>query len=242
MTETTLIKALVAAGLGSRRAMAQAIKDGRVTLNGSAAESFSQVIDTATDRLTFDGKPVLPGKPEYVYLLLNKPVGVVTTTRDERGRPTVIDLLPPESRLAGLHPVGRLDQDSRGLILLTNDGDLTYRLTHPSFEKEKEYFVRLDKPLTGEAKLHFEQGIELTDGMTSPLKLHDERTQPAAYRVILHEGRKRQLRRMFQNLGYEVRDLARIRLGSLRLGDLEEGKSRPLTDSEILDLSKTAGR
>jgi 23S rRNA pseudouridine2605 synthase len=222
MTPTTLIKALVAAGLGSRRAMAQAIKEERVKVNGSLANSFSQPVTPTVDRLTLDNKPVKPGVAECVYLLLNKPVGVLSTTHDEQGRPTVISLLSLAYRKIGLHPVGRLDQDSRGLILLTNDGDLTYRLTHPRFEKEKEYLIRLDHPLSNDARLRFEKGIELT------------------YKVILHEGRKRQLRRMFQNLGYNVCDLTRVRLGSLELGSLPEGKSRLLTAGEVSALRKTA--
>jgi 23S rRNA pseudouridine2605 synthase len=240
MTPTTLIKALVAAGLGSRRAMAQAIKEERVKVNGSLANSFSQPVTPTVDRLTLDNKPVKPGVAECVYLLLNKPVGVLSTTHDEQGRPTVISLLSLAYRKIGLHPVGRLDQDSRGLILLTNDGDLTYRLTHPRFEKEKEYLIRLDHPLSNDARLRFEKGIELTDGLTRPLKLQVDQADLSAYKVILHEGRKRQLRRMFQNLGYNVCDLTRVRLGSLELGSLPEGKSRLLTAGEVSALRKTA--
>jgi 23S rRNA pseudouridine2605 synthase len=219
--------------------MAQAIKEERVKVNGSLANSFSQPVTPTIDQLSLDNKLVKLGEAEYVYLLLNKPVGVLSTTQDERGRLTVIGIIPPAYRQMGLHPVGRLDQDSRGLILLTNDGDLSYRLTHPRFKKEKEYLVRLDRPLKNEARRNFEQGIELTDGLTSPLKLQGDKVGMAAYRVIMHEGRKRQLRRMFQNIGYEVCDLTRVRLGSLELGNLPEGKSRLLTADEVSTLRKT---
>ena len=232
---TNLLKALTTSGFGSRRTVAQAVKDGQVTLNGEVATSFSQAINLTKDKIFFDGKRVTPAE-KLVYILLNKPAGILSTTRDERGRKTVIDLIPGQFRVPDLHPIGRLDLDSHGLILLTNDGDLTYRLTHPRFEKEKEYLVQLDRAMSLEDKNQFQQGLELEDGLTYPTKVAGVSLRPPIYRVILHEGRKRQIRRMFQSLRYHVVDLKRTRMGSLRIGALAEGQSRELTGAEVNSL------
>jgi len=239
MAEVTVLKALVLAGCGSRRAMAEAIKQERVALNGMPVASFKQEIDAVRDIITLDGKPVKIRYEERVYLMLNKPVGVLSTTRDERGRQTVIDLLPPKYKNLNLHPVGRLDMDSSGLLLFTDDGALTYRLTHPSFEKEKEYVVTLDRELQPQDKSSFENGLELEDGPTWPTTVRESPTERKTYYVILHEGRKRQLRRMFACLGYRITGLKRIRMGSLLLGELPEGKMRILTEVEIATLQAT---
>jgi len=242
MSELTVLKALILAGCGSRRAMAEAIKHGRVDINGVPVASFKQEIDGARDMLTLDGKPIKIRLEERVYLMLNKPAGVLSTTRDERGRRTVIDLLPPTYKNRSLHPVGRLDMDSTGLLLLTDDGALTYRLTHPNFEKEKEYVVTLDRELQPRDKSSFEQGLELEDGLTWPAIVREGPTERKTYYVILHEGRKRQLRRMFASLGYRVIGLKRIRMGNLLLGELPQGKIRVLAKTEVaaLLLSKPA--
>jgi 23S rRNA pseudouridine2605 synthase len=241
MADVTVLKVLVLAGCGSRRAMAEAIKQGRVTMNGVPVASFKQAIDGVLDMLTVDGKPVKIRHEAPVYFMLNKPLGALSTTRDERGRKTVIDLLPPKYQNLNLHPVGRLDMDSNGLLLLTDDGALTHRLTHPSFEKEKEYVVTLDRELSREDKIKFEHGIELEDGLTWPTTVQECSTESKTYYVILHEGRKRQLRRMFACLGYRVTGLKRIRMGTLLLGDLPEGKMRVLSQVEVatLNASKT---
>jgi len=233
MAELIVLKALVLAGCGSRRAMAEAIKQDRIAINGVPVSSFKQEIDVTRDILTLDGKPIKIKHEAPVYLMLNKPTGVLSTTHDERGRRTVMDLLPPEYRNRSLHPVGRLDKDSNGLLLLTDDGALTYRLTHPSFEKEKEYVITLDLDLRKEDKTRFEQGLELEDGLTWPTAVRDSLTEPKTYYVILHEGRKRQLRRMFASLGYRVTRLKRVRMGNLLLGDLPEGKVRVLSRGEL---------
>jgi 23S rRNA pseudouridine2605 synthase len=237
MADVTVLKTLVLAGCGSRRAMAGAIKQGRVALNGLPVASFKQEIDGARDMLTLDGKPVKIKREEPVYLMLNKPVGVLSTTRDERGRRTVMDLLTPEYRNRNLHPVGRLDMDSSGLLLLTDDGALTYRLTHPSFEKEKEYVITLDHELGQEDKARFEEGLELEDGPTWPTTVRRSPDGTQTYYVVLHEGRKRQLRRMFARLGYRVISLKRIRMGNVVLGELPEGQSKILSRDEIALLS-----
>ncbi len=236
MTDSTLLKTLVTAGLGSRRLMAAAIKQERVRLNGSIVTAFNQQVKPELDRITLDGQPVSLKAAKYTYVLLNKPAGILATTKDERGRQTVLDLLPERYKQIRLYPVGRLDKDSRGLLLLTNDGELTYRLTHPKFEKEKEYTVLLDRLMNLADKNMFEAGLELEDGLTWPTVIRYIESAIPTYKVTLHEGRKRQLRRMFQSLGYRVLDLKRVRMGNLCLKDLAEGKTRLLSTAEIAGL------
>lgn len=234
MPKTTLLKALMQAGTGSRRQVAAGIIGGKVRVNDKTVDNLKHPVDTAKDTVDFDGKPVDLNRQELICLMLNKPTGVLSTTRDERGRRTVIDLLPEEYRNMKLYPAGRLDIDTTGLLLLTNDGDLTYRLTHPSFEHEKEYLVHIDKELTAKAKNSLEKGILLDDGKTSPAEVKEIKSStPSAYSLTIHEGRKRQVRRMFESLGHKVIDLKRIRIGGLKLGSLEEGKVRKLTAAEI---------
>ena len=143
MPRKSLLKALTGAGLGPRRRLAEAIKQGKVAVNGETAESFTQLVDTARDRVTLNGQAVKLKPDTAVCLMLNKPAGVVSTVSDEKGRRTVLDILPGRYQGLRLYPVGRLDKDTTGLLLLTNDGDLTYRLTHPKFEHEKEYLVQI---------------------------------------------------------------------------------------------------
>lgn len=233
---TPLLKSLSGAGVGSRRKLAEAIKQGRVAVNGLIATDFRLSINPSEDLVTLDGQPVdlKPGKP--VYLMLHKPADVLATTRDERGRGTVIGLLPPRYRGLGLYPAGRLDKDSTGLLLLTNDGALTYRLTHPRFEHEKEYLVRLDKRLETHAIDKLRAGIDLEDGRTRPARVKPVKAGLSSYYVTVHEGKKRQLRRMFASLGYRVLALQRVRIGNLSLGNLKEGETRELTAPEIREL------
>ena len=233
MDNLTVLKTLVLADCGSRRAMADAIKKQRVLVNGVIVESFKQEFHLDRDTLYLDGNPVALSQHEPVYIMFNKPVGVLSTTIDERGRRTVLDLLPLEYRVLNLHPVGRLDMDSNGLLLLTNDGKLTFRLTHPSFEKEKEYIVSLDRRLDKSDRERFERGLELEDGPTWPTAVREATGLPLTYHVLLHEGRKRQLRRMFASLGYRVETLKRIRIGNLTLGELPEGHIRVISKSEV---------
>jgi 23S rRNA pseudouridine2605 synthase len=216
--------------------MAEAIKQGRVAVNGAVVASFKQEMNGAHDTLSLDGKPVKIRLEEPVYLMFNKPAGILSTTSDERGRQTVIDLLPLKYRQLNIYPVGRLDMDSSGLLLLTNDGTLTYRLTHPRFEKEKEYVIALDRELHQKDKTSFEAGLELEDGPTWPTSVRESQTELRTYYVTLHEGRKRQLRRMFASLGYRVINLKRIRMGNLLLGALPEGETRVLSQTEVAAL------
>ncbi len=233
MTDKSLIKALTEAGIGPRRRMADAIRTGRVTVNGVKAESFNHPVNTSRDRVTLDGKAVVLKSEVTVCLMLNKPVGFVATASDEKGRPTVLDLLPPEYRRLRLYPAGRLDADSTGLLLLTNDGDLTYRLTHPRYEHEKEYLVHVRGRLGAEEAGKLARGITLEDGPTAPAKVKEVSLPPYNYSITIHEGRKRQVRRMFEHLGHPVLALKRVRLGNLKLGELKEGEVRRLTKQEI---------
>jgi len=234
MAKTTLLKFLTESGAGSRRAMADAIRESRVRVNNIIAENFRQEINPARDTVTLDGQRVMPPKARKVYLVLNKPAGIVTTTSDDRGRETVLDLLPEKYREMRLFPVGRLDKDSTGLLILTNDGDLTQRLTHPRYEHEKEYLAAIEGSLDPKDKEKLETGIELADGPTSQARIRPVRNaHPFNYSITIHEGRNRQVRRMFEFLGYRVLALRRMRVGNLRLGDLREGDIRPLSESEV---------
>ncbi|MFC1985536.1 pseudouridine synthase [Chloroflexota bacterium] len=237
MTTGYLLKVLTEAGIGSRRRLADAIKQGRVEVNGKVAEDFRYTVNRETDRLTVDGQAV-DFKPERVVcLMLNKPRGVLSTTSDERGRKTVLDILSGKYRRLRLYPVGRLDKDSTGLLLLTNDGELTYRLTHPRFEHRKEYLVHIDGNLRPNEKRMLERGIKLEDGMTSPAVVREIKSSPPFnYSLTIHEGRKRQVRRMFAALGRRVLTLKRVRIGNLGIGDLKEGTVRELSAQEIRKL------
>lgn len=232
-----IIKLLTAAGLGSRRKMAEAIKRGVVAVNGRIIESFTEPVDPQNDSITINGKRISTQAEPNLYLLMNKPRGIVATTSDDRGEKTVLDILPEKYRNIRLYPVGRLDKDSTGLVLLTNDGDLTYRLTHPRFEQEKEYLVRFEGTLMEEDRVKLEKGIELDDGRTAPAAIH-KAPPPFNYAVIIHEGRKHQVRRMFAALGYTVLALKRVRLGKLKLGTLAEGSVRQLNPDEVTGLKQ----
>ena len=231
-----LLKLLTESGVGSRRKMADAIRNGRVTVNGQVAEDFRLPVNTKTDRVQLDNKPLTLTAQKPTCLMLNKPKGILSATEDERGGRTVLDILPERYRNLRLYPVGRLDKDTTGLLLLTNDGDLTNRLTHPRYEHEKEYLVHITEKLAQLEKQKLEHGILLDDGMTSPAKLREAAVKPYNYSLTIHEGRKRQVRRMFAHLGYRVLSLKRVRVGNLVLGDLKEGEVRELTAREIARL------
>jgi 23S rRNA pseudouridine2605 synthase len=232
-----LLKALTETGADSRRKIADAIKHGRVTVNGDIVEGFGYTVNPETDRVTVNGKPVDLRPRHRVYLMLNKPPGVITTADDKQNRKTVIDILPQKYRQLRLYPVGRLDKDSTGLLLVTNDGGLTYRLTHPRFEHEKEYLIQIEGQLKPEEKRRLERGLQLEDGMTYPVAVREVKDiPPFNYSITMHEGRKRQVRRMIAKLGYRVLTLKRIRIGSLHLGNLKEGDVRELTDDERIAL------
>ena len=236
MSSQPIIKLLTSSGVGSRRNIAAIIKRGGIAVNGTIVQSFNEPVDPAKDTIAIDGKQISGIAEPNVHLMLNKPKGVISSTSDKRGAKTVIDILPEKYRRIRLYPVGRLDKDSTGLIILTNDGNLTLKLTHPRFEQEKEYLVQLGQNINPEDKIELEKGIHLDDGKTSPAKVKVLKYPPFSYSLTIHEGRKRQVRRMFAALGYRVLELKRIRLSSLRLGALPEGEIRELTPRQIQSL------
>lgn len=233
-----IIRLLTSTGLGSRRKMTAAIKNGQVAVNGKTIESFLHPVNPESDRVTIDGKPISTKVNPLTYLMLNKPKGIVSTTRDDRDSTTVLDIIPKKYQDLRLYPVGRLDKDSTGLILLTNDGELTNRLTHPRFEQEKEYLVYIEATLIPEEKRKLEKGIQLEEGITHEAKVRAVNIPPFNYSVIIHEGIKRQIRRMFAAIGYQVLELKRVRISSLKLGSLAEGSTRELNPAELKALEQ----
>ncbi len=233
-----LNKFLAKAGITSRRGGDLLIEQGRIAVNGVMVNQLGSVIDEESDQISFDGKPVTISK-EYFYLLLNKPTGYLVTCKDNFNRPIIIDLVGKYKKI--VKPVGRLDFDTSGLIILTNDGELAFRLSHPRFEIDKKYQLKCDGYLTDESKKKLETGLELADGMTSPavIELTSRSKNYSKFHITIHEGRKRQIRRMCKAIGLTVVTLKRILIGSLELGDLKSGHYRLLTEKEIAELKKT---
>jgi pseudouridine synthase len=229
---------LALAGVASRRRCDDIIRAGRVAIDGEVVLSPGLSVDIRRQRVTLDGR-ALRAVPSASYLL-NKPRGVVSSARDSRGGRTVLDLARAAGHDERLFPVGRLDKDSHGLILLSNDGDLAHRLIHPRFGVEKIYRVRVNLPITRTQMRRFAGGLPLSEGRTRPCQIHALPGR-AAYRVILAEGRKRQIRRMFECLNRRVIDLQRVGLGPLRLGRLPLGEMRPLSASEQVRLKNAVG-
>lgn len=228
-----LQKVLSRAGFGSRRSCEELIAAGRVTVDDVVA-ALGRRVDPEVDRVAVDGIPV-GVRSGLVYYLLNKPRGVVTTARDPQGRPTVVDLVPLEPRV---FPVGRLDADSEGLLLLTNDGELAHRLTHPSFGVEKQYLAEVEGTPTPHALRRLREGVELEDGPTAPAQA--AAVPPSAVRITVHEGRNRQVRRMCAAVGLPVTRLVRTRIGPLAERGLRPGEWRPLTLAEVRALNEAA--
>lgn len=225
---------LASCGLGSRRGCEELINQGRVKVNDSQVASLGLSVDPRTDVVTVDGKIAEPR--ELVYYLLNKPVGFTTTRADRFAARVITELVADDPPV---WPVGRLDRETSGLIILTNDGELTERLTHPSYQKEKEYLVTTESPLTKDEITMIRRGVTLEDGMIVPDAF--ERVGDKTYRIIVHEGRKRLIRRIIAHIRANLVKLERIRIGSLVLGDVAPGDWRPLT-SEEKELLLTAHR
>jgi 23S rRNA pseudouridine2605 synthase len=230
-----LQKVLARVGIGSRRVSEELIDAGRVSVNGDVAV-LGRRVDPEIDHIEVDGVPVAV-RPGLIYYLLNKPAGVVTTASDPEGRPTVIELVPAEPRV---HAVGRLDAATEGLLLLTNDGDLTHRLTHPSYGVDKEYLAAVEGLPRPAAIRRLREGLELDDGPTAPAKV--ALVAPDVLRIVIHEGRNRQVRRMCQAVGHPVRRLVRTRIGPLRDQKLEPGAWRQLSIEEVRSLERAAAR
>jgi 23S rRNA pseudouridine2605 synthase len=227
-----LAKYLAHSGVASRRAAERLIAEGRVRVGGEVVLEPAHDVDEASG-VSVDGEAVRP-EPRVVYVL-NKPSGVVSTARDTHGRPTVVDLVPAGRRL---YPVGRLDAETTGLILVTNDGELANVLTHPRYEVEKRYRARLSSALSDAQIETLRSGIELEDGVTLPARV--KRLRPGLIEISIREGRNRQVRRMVEALGSEVVDLQRIAFGPLQLGDLKPGRYRRLTAAEVERLRSPA--
>ncbi|MBV9715827.1 MAG: rRNA pseudouridine synthase [Solirubrobacterales bacterium] len=229
-----LAKYLASAGVASRRAAADIVRAGRVTVAGVVVTDPARDVDPE-DRVELDGAPV-DSRTERVVYALNKPAGVVSTARDPQGRPTVVSLIPASVRL---YPVGRLDRDTTGLILLTNDGELAHRMTHPRFEVEKTYRVKVaPAPVRDAAVRALRAGVRLEDGLTAPARVR--RLAPDTLEITLREGRKRQVRRMCELVGHPVRRLERVAFGPLSLGELKPGAFRRLGDAEVQALFSAA--
>jgi 23S rRNA pseudouridine2605 synthase len=234
MTRERLQKYLARCGVASRRASEQIILNGRVRVNGEVAVALGTSVDPERDRVELDGRAVVP-PATLTYVALNKPIGVVSTARDPRGRRTVLDLVPEDARL---YPVGRLDYDSEGLILLTDDGELAMQLTHPRHNVEREYRALLRGDVTDGVLRRLSAGLELDGSRTAPATFEHIETHPDGdwVRVVLHEGRNRQIRRMVEAVGLDVVRLVRVRVGSLQLGDLAPGAWRLLSAAEVAAL------
>jgi pseudouridine synthase len=232
-----LEKYIATSGIASRRAVKRSIQAGLVTVNGEPVLVPGHPINIETDSVEFEGKQVEP-LAEHIYLMLNKPAGCLTTRRDERGRPTVMDLVAdlPDT----LYPVGRLDLETEGLLLFTNDGDFAYRLLHPSHEVEKTYLVWVKGVPRDDAIQQLRQGVTIPSGTTAPAKVKRLRVSKDSattkFEMVIHEGKKRQVRLMFKAVGHPVIRLKRVRIGNLRLGNLPSGQYRFLSPGEISEL------
>jgi 23S rRNA pseudouridine2605 synthase len=237
-TALRLNKALSAAGLGSRRAVEDLVRAGRVSVDGEVVRDLGRRVDPAHDRVTVDGSRVVLDERRR-YWLLNKPAGVISTAADPSGRPTVVGLVPDQPRV---FPVGRLDRDTEGLLLLTNDGPLAYRLTHARYGVEKRYLAEVER-LPADAPARLRRGVELEDGLAKPVRV---RVVGGAGRrrmleVVLVEGRNREVRRLLEAVGAPVRRLVRTAVGPIRLTGLAPGEFRALRSDEIRSLYQATG-
>jgi pseudouridine synthase len=231
MTEIRLNKFLAQMGIASRREADRFIAEGSVSVNGKVVEELGTKIDPENDRVTVEESQIKQKKDSLRYYMLNKPTGYVSTTHRTESEPKIVtDLMPNDA--PRIYPIGRLDKESTGLLLLTNDGDLAFRLMHPKFEHEKEYFVESMNPIIEDQLKQLEKGIPLLGKKTLPPKII--RLSPRTFRITLKEGMNRQIRRMFRKIGSGVRILKRIRIENLYLPkDMKEGEVREILASEI---------
>ncbi|PJE77126.1 23S rRNA pseudouridine synthase F [Candidatus Uhrbacteria bacterium CG10_big_fil_rev_8_21_14_0_10_48_16] len=231
--KTRLNKYLAERGVCSRRQADALIHEGKVRVNGAIATLGLQVGDD--DEVIVSGKPIGAGRPKKVYMAFHKPVGIMTSV-DPRAPDTIRSFLNLENHL---FPVGRLDVASSGLLILTNDGDLSEHITHPRYNHEKEYIVTVDRPVRREDLRIMAEGMMILGSMTKPAKV--KKIGDQRFTIILTEGRNRQIRRMCEELGYGIQALKRIRVMNIELGDLPVGRTRPLTQQELRDLKKRLG-
>jgi len=237
-----LNKYLSLCGLGSRRKVEDLITSGRVRINNRTIKNLAQMIESDQDIVEFDGSIINPIL-NFHYLILNKPTGYVTTQNDEKGRPIVMDLIPEKYRKLSVFPVGRLDKDTEGLLLFTNDGELAHRLTHPKFNIPKEYIVELDRPLEQDAKEKIQRGIFIHQikAKTMPASIEKIDVPGKMIKITIKEGKKRQIRYSFLKFGYKVKKLKRVTDGSLKLTGVNRGTYRLLKKKEIKELKALVG-
>jgi pseudouridine synthase len=235
-----LQKVLAAAGVGSRRHCEELIGEGRVEVDGQIVRRFGARVDPGRQIIRVDGRRI-PARQDLVYVALNKPTGVLTAMSDDRGRPTIADLLPGDGER--LFHVGRLDYDTEGLMLLTNDGELAHRLAHPRYGVLKTYLADVPGPVPGNVGRRLAAGVELEDGLATADKFRVVQTagNRALVEIILHEGRKHIVRRMLAEVGHPVSRLVRTQLGPVKLGSLAPGTTRKLTTAEIGELYAAVG-
>jgi 23S rRNA pseudouridine2605 synthase len=242
-----LQKILARAGYGSRRSTEALITAGRVRVNGAPVTQLGTQADPDADRIEVDGEPIVLSAA-HVYLAMNKPQGFVTTAADPQRRKTVMQLLPPDLPPHVL-PVGRLDRETEGLLIFTNDGEFAHRLAHPRYEIEKEYLALVEGRPAERALRQLREGVIIDGIETAPAQIEiaaapeafEERPRHTWVRLVIHEGRKRQVRRMLATIGHQVRTLVRVRIGEVQLGRLARGKTRPLTGAEVAALRQQIG-
>ena len=239
--KTRINKYLAQCGIGSRRKVEELVTEGAIKVNGQVVTDLSFRVDEETDTVHYRNKKVAPLEKRY-YIIMNKPRGYITTLNDEKGRPTVMDIIPEKYRRAGVFPVGRLDKDTEGLLLLTNDGDLAHALSSPGSGIEKEYQVELDRTLDEKDRAKIEAGIFIHQIKTKTRKARivQHPLSPTHYTMTISEGKKRQVRYSFKNFGYTVKKLRRTAYGPLSIKGINRGELRELKDSEIKRLRQAA--
>lgn len=228
-----LQKYIAMCGTASRRKAEEMIADGRVKVNGQKVTEQGVKVEIGADKVTVDGRDIAVVAKKY-YIMLNKPVGYVSTVSDEAGRPTVVDLIKEEVKTR-IFPVGRLDYDTEGLLLLTNDGDFSYRVTHPKFEMNKTYIALIGTGLTVAGLNKLRRGVVIDGFKTSPAEVEiiDLEAGASLVKITIHEGKNRQVRKMFEAVGVKVKELRRVSIGKVELGNLPYGRWRHLTSHEI---------
>lgn len=225
-------------GIASRRKADELVQGGSVTVNGAVMTDVGKKINPHKDNVRVDGKQVVQVH-DFLYLVINKPKDTITTLSDEKGRTTVMSLVKTKHRV---YPVGRLDRNTTGVLLLTNDGNFAHRLMHPKFEISKSYQVTLETALTNEHAAQLRKGLKLEDGKTAPADVYIlPGGKGKEVGIIIHEGRNRQVRRMFESLGYEVKKLDRVAYGPITKEGLKRGETRSLTRPEVRKLQELSG-
>lgn len=232
MSTIRLNRFLANAGIDARRKIGNFLEQNNIQVNNIRVTEPGVRINPEKDVVLVNGKKIKPQSNDFVYYLLNKPKGVISSVSDEHGRKTVIDLIPTKERI---YPVGRLDAETTGALLLTNDGELTNRLTHPKYHIDKTYLCLVPGKVSISQKSQLEKGVSLKDGLTSPsqVELIDEKNNRTTFNITIHEGKNHQVRRMLSKVGLELIELKRVSIGDLKLGELAYGSYRALTEVEI---------